>query len=433
MKHPNQSSSKTQVVQLGIAVGLVTLFLTTFLWVSSVTAHTTTLASETETVAISSLSNGHVITIGVGAAMSVIPELGWRQVNAVQLAVDQVNAAGGINIAGTVYTLTLVTADDGCAAVQGAHAANTLLDAGAVAVVGYTCSGASNGAQPLHAAAGVPMISPSSTMPGLTEQGYTTTFRVISRDDSPPILLATYLRDWLKLEKAAIVEIDGHWCNWANDVISTTFTSLGGTVTSRRAVLGTAEFTATLTAIQAEGPNVIFYSDPDANNASLLSSVAHSLGMTGTLIAWNTFSEDETVLAAYAAQAGVAAEGDHVAMFYRRTQDMPGYGAFNAAYQAVGFPNYGDEAMAWGAYAYDAANIIIAAIGRAQSTNPNDIRDAIASTTNYQGVVATYEGFDAKGDVIPQWAWLERYSNGQWMILHPSKVFLPITLKNFGQ
>jgi len=151
------------------------------------------------------------------------------------------------------------------------------------------------------------------------------------------------------------------------------------------------------------------------------------------IIAWNTYSDDENVLAVYEARAGVAAEGDHAAMLYRRTQDMPGYGAFNAAYQAAGFPNYGDEAMAWGPYAYDAANIIIAAIRRAQSANPNDIRDAIASTTNYQGVVGTYEGFDAKGDVIPQWAWLERYSNGQWVILHPSKVFLPLTLKNFGQ
>ncbi len=171
----------------------------------------------------------------------------------------------------------------------------------------------------------------------------------------------------------------------------------------------------------------------DANNAGLLSHVAHSLGITDTIIAWNTFSEDEAVLAAYAAQAGAAAEGDHAAMSYRRTQDMPGYGTFNTAYQAAGFPNYGDEAMIWGAYAYDAAKIIIAAIGRAQSTDPNDIRDAIASTINYQGVVGIYEGFDAKGDVIPQWAWLERYTNGQWIILHPSKVFLPTTLKNFGQ
>lgn len=418
-----------QAVRLGAVVGLAVLFLATLFWVSAATANTIISSSRPETVNTESQSNGTVITVGVGAALSVIPALGWRQVNAVQLAVEKVNAAGGINIAGTMHTLTLVTADDGCNATQGATAANGLLNAGAVAVIGYTCSGASNGAQPLHAAASVPMISLSSTDPLVTEQGNTTTLRVISRDDRPPTLLATYLRNWLYLEGAAIVELDGFWGNWATDGISTTFISLGGTITSRRTVSSIEQFTTTSTAIQAEDADVIFYSDGDSANAALLSRVAHNLGMTDTIIAWNTFSEDETVLVDYAAGAGIAAEGYHAVMFYRRTQDMPGYEVFNDAYKAAGFSNYGDEARTVGAYAYDAANIIIiSAIERAQSTNPKDICDAIASTTNYQGVVGIYEAFDARGDVIPQRAWLVRYSNGQWMILHPGKVFLPLTL-----
>jgi branched-chain amino acid transport system substrate-binding protein len=431
MENHSQSGAKTKVVRRGIAVGFAVLLLAAFLWVTAATA-TATSPDRDETGATDSSSKDAVITIGVGAAQSVVPEMGWRQINAAQLAVDQVNAAGGINIAGTNYTLALAVANDGCNAGQAITAANTLLNAGAVAVVGYTCSGASNAAQPIHAAAGVPMISPSSTGPGVTEQGYRTTFRTISRDDSPPILLATYLRDWLHLEQAAIVEIDGFWGNWATDVVSATFASLGGAITSRRTVASTAEFTAVLTAIQAESPDVIFYSDADASNAGLLSSVAHSLGMADVVIAWNTFSDDETLLAAFAAQAGEAAEGDHAALFYRRTQDMPGYVAFNTAYQAAGFANYGDEATATGAFAYDAANIIVAAIVRAQSTNPADIRNAIASTTNYQGVVGAYQGFNAKGDVIPQWAWLERHTNDRWTILHPSRILLPVTLRKLG-
>lgn len=204
-----------QAVRLGAVVGLAVLFLATLFWVSAATANTIISSSRPETVNTESLSNGTVITVGVGAALSVIPALGWRQVNAVQLAVEKVNAAGGINIAGTMHTLTLVTADDGWYATQGATAANALLNAGAVAVIGYTCSGASNGAQPLHAAASVTMISLSSTDPLVTEQGNTTTLRVISRDDRPPTLLATYLRNWLYLEGAAIVELDGFWGNWA--------------------------------------------------------------------------------------------------------------------------------------------------------------------------------------------------------------------------
>lgn len=420
--------SRVQIVWVGVVLAVAILLLATS-WASAAATRVTILAPGNETGVRESLSSSNVITIGVGASLSVIPQLGWPQANAVQLAVMQANAAGGINIAGTMYTLVLVSADDGCNAVQGAFATQALLDAGAVAVVGYTCSGSSNAAQAIHGAAGVPMISPSATDAALTEQGYTTTFRVITRDDSPPVSLAAYLRNRLMLEKAAIVQLDSFWGNWANDSFSAAFAELGGTVTSRRTVASTTEFATALAAIQAEDPDMIFYADTDPNHAGLLSSVAYSLGMGDTIIAWNTFTEDEAVLAVYAAQAGAAAEGDHVVMYYRRTRDMPGYAAFNAAYQAAGFPNFGNEATMLGAFAYDGANIIIAAIKRAQSTNPSDIRDAIASTTSYRGVVGTYEGFDAKGDVIPQWAWLERYSNGYWITLHPYSTFLPIMVR----
>lgn len=372
-----------------------------------------------------------VITVGVGASLSVIPDIGWPEANAVQLAVDEVNAGGGIGIGGSNYWLHLVTADDGCNPGQGAVAAQALLDAGSVAVVGYTCSGASHGAGALHSAAGVAMISPSSTGPFVTEQGYATTFRVITRDDRPAQKLAAYLRTSVGLERAAIVELDGFWGNWATDVVSETFTALGGTITSRRTIASSDEFTATLTAIQAEAPDVIFYPDDNGDRAGLLSLVADGLGMADVIIAWTTFTADKAVLDAYAARAGSAAEGDDAAMFYRSEEDMPGYGAFYAAYQAAGFPNYGDVAPFYAAFAYDAARIVVASIERAQSTDPADIRDAIAATAGFHGVVGLYHGFDAKGDVIPQWFWLVHHTDGQWRVLYPARVYLPLVFRNY--
>jgi len=97
--------------------------------------------------------------------------------------------------------------------------------------------------------------------PQLTEQGYTTTFRVITRDDSPPVMLVTRLRNHLAHERAAIVEMDGFWGNWVGDVFSDTFTSLGGAITSRHTVISTADFTATLTTIMAENSQVIHFAN----------------------------------------------------------------------------------------------------------------------------------------------------------------------------
>ena len=138
----------------------------------------------------------------------------------------------------------------------------------------------------------------------------------------------------------------------------------------------------------------------------------------------------EGALGDYATAAGAGAEGDYVGLAGRRTDYMPGYDAFDAAYRAAWFPFHGDEAQQWGAYAYDAAKIIIAAIDLADSADPADIRDAIAATANYRGVVGTYEGFDGNGDVIPQWSWLEKSQNGQWTMVYPDRVFLPIMLNN---
>ncbi|MGC9523489.1 MAG: hypothetical protein ACP5HG_16640 [Anaerolineae bacterium] len=41
-----------------------------------------------------------------------------------------------------------------------------------------------------------------------------------------------------------------------------------------------------------------------------------------------------------------------------------------------------------------------------------------------------YEGFDAKGDVIPQWSWVERYENGKWGTEQGGKIFLPLVLNS---
>ena len=421
-----QSNRRLQAIRLGITVGLAMLFLAALLWVSASGAPT--IASSAIDQKAGSLSNGSVITIGVASSQSVFPDGGWRQANAVQLAVDQVNAAGGIDIGGTNYTLALVAADSACEPTQAVTAANTLLNAGAVAVVGHTCSGASFSAQPIYNAAGASMVSPSSSAPNLTEQGYTTTFRVFPRDDAQAVLMATYFRQSLEMDAVALVEWSGY--EFSTDAFSSTFTSLGGTVTSRHTATSTDDYTATLTVIQAENPDAVLYADNDANNAGFFSNVAHSLGLS--IIGWDAIWNGwEVALGDYATAAGSAAEGDYAGLNGRRTDDMPGYDDFNAAYQAAGFPNYGDEAQVWGAFAYDAAKIIIAAIDRADSANPAAIRDEIAATANYAGVVGTYKGFDAKGDVIPQWSWLELYQNGEWVMVYPYKVFLPLVLNNF--
>ncbi|MBN1484792.1 MAG: ABC transporter substrate-binding protein [Chloroflexia bacterium] len=363
------------------------------------------------------LQQSPAITIGVAAALSGPAEfLGWAELNAVQLAVSQTNAAGGLEVGGQTYQVVLVAADSGCNPTQAITAANALLDAGAAAVVGHTCSSASMAAQPLYYAAGVPMVSPSSTAPPLTEQGYDTTFRVVARDDASATRLAYSLYNELGLSSAAVIERTDSWMPDPPDAFEAAFTALGGTITSRRQVTSTADFGPVLAAIQPENPQAIYYADDRAGEAGLLSRMAHDLGMDQVVMAWDGVNVDRAALGTYVNSAGPAAAGDLAGLTQRAALDMPGYPAFSAAYRAAGFANYGDDPGAFGAFAYDDARIILRAIQEAGSVDPGDVRDEIAAAPPYAGIVGDYEGFDALGDVIPQWCWVEPLS-GPWMPL----------------
>ena len=413
------------VVRLSLPVGLAMFLLVVLLWMSA--SNTAAMEPPLPAAEMSSLNQSQTITIGMAADLTgPVNAIGWQEANAVKLAVDQTNAAGGIEVGGVGYTLTLVVADSACNPGQAVVAANTLLNAGVVAVVGHSCSSASMAAQSLYYAAGVPMISPSASAINLTEQGYNTTFRVVAKDNAQAILLATYFRQWLGIDAVALVAGSGY--EWSTAAFSSTFTSLGGAITSQRSVTSTDEYTATLTSILSENPDLVFFAELDGANAGFFSKIADSLGLD--VIGWDTIFGDDVALGNYATAAGEAAEGDYAGLNGRLTDDMPGYADFNAAYQAAGYTHSGDEAGMYGAYAYDAVKIILAAIIEADSVNPTDIRDLIAATASYTGVVGNYTGFDANGDVIPQWAFIKRYQNDQWITLAPSWVFLSLVLSD---
>ena len=157
-----QPGNRNGTRRTGIAVGLATLLLAALLGVTAGSAPTSASPpADQDTIAT---ADGPVVTIGVAAALGDRAGfLGWPQANAVQLAVDQTNAAGGVDIGGVMYTLALLTENSGCDPDGAVAAANALVSGGAVAVVGHSCSRASVAAQAIYNAAGVPMISPSSS------------------------------------------------------------------------------------------------------------------------------------------------------------------------------------------------------------------------------------------------------------------------------
>jgi basic membrane lipoprotein Med (substrate-binding protein (PBP1-ABC) superfamily)/ABC-type branched-subunit amino acid transport system substrate-binding protein len=357
----------------------------------------------------------------IGAAQALSGDsaaLGWRQLNAAELAAEQANALGGVTLGGQAYDVLVAPADSACSSARAGQAANQLISGGAVAVLGHSCDAASFAAQPLYDAAGVAMVSASSIAPGVTQQGYDTTFRTVSKGDAAAVLLAEQLYGLGGARRAAIIERSTFARSYAADAFAERFKQLGGTITHRRVVNASSEYGAVLSEILAANPDALYYADDDASGAGSLSRLAHDMGHSEVAVAWDPVWDGVSVAGAlrnaYVAAAGPAAEGDYVGWLHRPTGEMPGYAALKADYQAAGFERDGGEPGLFGALAYDAVQLVLDAVRHADSLSPAEIREQIAAMPPWEGAAGRYEGFDVHGDVLPQRAWLERYYQGRW-------------------
>jgi branched-chain amino acid transport system substrate-binding protein len=98
----------------------------------------------------------------------------------VELAVDDINAKGGL----LGQKLTYITVDDACDPDQAEAAAQQIVSQPPAVVIGHSCSDCSIRAAPLYAKAHIIQITPASTNPTLTEMGIDTVFRMLGRDDN---------------------------------------------------------------------------------------------------------------------------------------------------------------------------------------------------------------------------------------------------------
>lgn len=119
------------------------------------------------------------IRVGVvGAHTGNLDEFGIPTLRAANLIAEDTNDAGGV----IGRSVEIVPVDDECDPDRGAAAARQAIEAGVVAVVGHTCSGATGQALSVYAESGIPVISPSSTRPPLTTDGSPFFFRTIVPD-----------------------------------------------------------------------------------------------------------------------------------------------------------------------------------------------------------------------------------------------------------
>ena len=325
------------------------------------------------------------VTIGsAGPLTGEIAHLGKDNDNGVRLAIDQANEKK-IKIGGKLVKFAVESEDDQADPKLGPTIAQKFVDAKVAGVVGHLNSGVTIPASAVYHQAGIPMISGSATNPQLTEQGFNNIFRVVGRDDQQGPAVAQYLKS-MNIKKVAIADDATAYGEGLANAVEATLKSDGVPIVAREKTNDKAtDFKAILTKIKGRAPDAVFYGGMDATGGPMLRQ-ARELGIKAVFAFGDgACTETMTKLA-----GDKNAEG-----FICSQAGLPVVAAsksFLDAYKA----KYNVDPIIYAPFTYDAANLLIAAMEKADSTDPAKYLPALQSIS-YDGATGHIE-FDSKGD-----------------------------------
>jgi len=322
---------------------------------------------------------GHVAPLTGGIA-----HLGKDNENGVRLAIEQANAAN-IQIDGKQIKFVLISEDDQADPKVGATVAQKLVDAKVAGVVGHLNSGTSIPASPIYNQAGIPVISGSATNPQLTEQGFKQQFRVVARDDQQGPAIASFLAATAKPKTVAIIDdATAYGAGIANEV-EKTLKAAGVTVLPReKGTDKTTDWKPVLTKLKGRNPDAIFYGGMDATGGPLMKQ-GRELGIKAVFAFGDGACTDKMT-----ELAGAAAEG--LLCSQAGIPPQAASKAFLDAYKA----KFNVDPILYAPFTYDAANLLIEAMKKANSTEPAKYLPELQKIS-FNGATGRIE-FDEKGD-----------------------------------
>jgi len=327
---------------------------------------------------------GVTVAIGVaGPLTGGIAHQGKDDENGVALAIAQANAKKLV-IGGKPVTFRMQSEDDQGDPKLGTLVAQKLVDAKVAAVIGHLNSGVTIPASEIYARAGIPVISGSATNPALTERGLKGVFRTVGRDDQQGPAIAAYIAGELKGARAAIVDDKTAYGEGLAVEVERALKAGGVQIVAReRTTDKDTDFKAVLTKIKAKNPDVIFHGGMDATGGLMLKQ-ARELGIKAHFAFGDGACTDEMAGLAGPAGEGLACSqaGLPAAAASREFLD-----AFNA--------KYGPTKL-YAPFYYDATNVVIEAMRKADSVDPAKFTPEIYRIS-HPGATGKIE-FDAKGD-----------------------------------
>jgi len=345
-------------------------------------------------------NGGEILVDEYGSMTGPQATFGQSTHNGIMMAIDDINAKGGIN----GRKIKVITEDDQSKQEEAANAVTKLISQNnVIAVLGEVASSASIAAAPICQQNKVPMITPSSTNPEVTKKG-DYIFRVCFTDDYQGSSLGEYVAKTVGVKRAAILtDVKSDYSQGLGHFFEQRFTALGGQVVAKASYAnGDSDFKSQLTSVKAANPEVLFvpgyYTD-----IGQIASQSRDLGMNIPLVGGDGWESPKLIEI-----GGKALEGSYYSNHYFFGDPAPIVRDFVQKYK----DRYGATPDALAALGYDAARTLADALTRSGGKGGKDLRDAIAATQGFAGVTGTIN-IGPNRDAIGKKLVIEQITNGQ--------------------
>lgn len=325
------------------------------------------------------------VTTGSMGIASGLPAL-----EGARLAVEEINAAGGVRIGGTVHRVRLVERSIEPRAEAAAEAARALINLDSVdAIVGPQVSAQAVAAANVAEMSAVPLLAPMASSVAVTS-GRRHVLRLAFVDAYQGQLLAGFAHDSLRLRRvAALYDAASPYGRDIFRLFRQTFERLGGAVVAEETFTPdqATDFRPQLRRMLAARPDAILLPNYSQYDSIQIRQV-RALGYTGRFL--GTDSWDPVTLA----ESGTSAGAVIVANWDQRTTRGPGR-EFVGRFEA----RYGHAPRTTAAATYDAIRLLVAAWQRAGTTEGTPVADSLRHFGQYEGASARFL-FEGTGDPV---------------------------------
>lgn len=307
-----------------------------------------------------------------------IADFGIATKNGADMAVEEINASGGIQ----GKKIELVFYDIASKPEEAKNASTKLATQDKVLVgMGAVASSLSLTAAPTFQTNGVPMVSPSSTFPPVTEKG-DLIFRICFTDEFAGAALALFAHNDLSKRKAAIImNQDDPYSTGLANYFSAKFESLGGTIaTTEKFSSNTSDFNTQVDNVKATNPDIVF-APVYYNDIILLGQQLRGKGVTVPILGSDGW-ESPTLLK----QGAKDLEGCYFGNHYSQNDPDEKVQGFIKRYTE----KHGDKPSSLAALGYDVVFFVKNAVDKAEGFDRAKVADAMRATKDLKGVTGTY-------------------------------------------